>query len=45
LRQWQQDPALAGVRESSALSTLPEVERDAWQKLWADVEALLRPSP
>jgi tetratricopeptide (TPR) repeat protein len=41
LRHWQQDPDLAGVRDESALARLPEVERQAWQKLWADVAATL----
>ena len=41
LRYWQRDPAFAGVREQAALAKLPEAERDAWQRFWADVEALL----
>jgi hypothetical protein len=41
LRYWQQDADLAGVR-GDALSALPESERADWQKLWADVAALLR---
>jgi serine/threonine-protein kinase len=40
LRRWQNDPALAGVRDASALATLPPAERARWQKLWADVAAL-----
>jgi Tfp pilus assembly protein PilF len=39
---WQQDPDLAGVREAAALAKLPEAERAQWQKLWADVAALLQ---
>jgi tetratricopeptide (TPR) repeat protein len=39
LAQWQGDAALAGVR-GAAIGELPEAEREAWQKLWADVEAL-----
>jgi serine/threonine-protein kinase len=41
LRHWQQDPDLAGVR-GDALARLPAAERDAWRKLWADVDALLK---
>jgi hypothetical protein len=41
LRWWQADPDLAGVRDAAALARLPEVERAAWQRLWADVQALL----
>jgi tetratricopeptide (TPR) repeat protein/serine/threonine protein kinase len=33
--------ALASVREAGPLQGLPEVERAAWRRLWADVEALL----
>jgi Tfp pilus assembly protein PilF/tRNA A-37 threonylcarbamoyl transferase component Bud32 len=41
LRHWQQDSDLAGVR-GDALAQLPAAERDAWRKLWADVDALLK---
>jgi serine/threonine-protein kinase len=37
MRHWQQDADLAGVRAPQALAKLPEAERQAWQKLWADV--------
>jgi hypothetical protein len=40
LQHWQNDPDLAGVRESEALIQLPEAERDAWRKLWAEVAAV-----
>jgi hypothetical protein len=44
-----QDTDLAGVRDKAALDKLPEDERMAWQKLWAETEALLKsaekPSP
>jgi tetratricopeptide (TPR) repeat protein len=40
LRHWQQDADLAGVRDSDALKQLPEDERQQWQTLWADVQAL-----
>jgi tetratricopeptide (TPR) repeat protein len=42
LRHWQQDPDLVGVRDAAALTKLPEAERADWQKLWADVAALLK---
>jgi tetratricopeptide (TPR) repeat protein len=35
-------PDFAGVRDRAALTRLPATEREAWQKFWADVEALLR---
>jgi Tfp pilus assembly protein PilF len=41
LSHWKKDPALAGVRDADALRKLPEAERDAWCKLWADVGDLL----
>jgi serine/threonine-protein kinase len=41
LRHWQGDPDLAGLREAAALARLPAGERQACQKLWADVDALL----
>jgi eukaryotic-like serine/threonine-protein kinase len=41
LRLWQQDADFAGVR-GTALAKLPEAERRAWQRLWADVEHTLR---
>jgi tetratricopeptide (TPR) repeat protein len=39
---WQQDPDLAPVRESAARAVLPEAERKAWERLWAEVTALSR---
>jgi hypothetical protein len=41
LRQWQQDPDLAGVRGETALAVLPQGERSGWAKLWQDVADLL----
>jgi serine/threonine-protein kinase len=41
LQHWQRDPLLAGLREPAALKKLPKTEQEAWNKLWADVEALL----
>jgi tetratricopeptide (TPR) repeat protein len=36
----QHNPALATVRDKQALAMLPDPERQAWEKLWADVKAL-----
>jgi tetratricopeptide (TPR) repeat protein len=44
LRHWQTDADLVGVREPAELARLPAEERQAWQKLWADVDALLKRS-
>jgi serine/threonine-protein kinase len=41
LGRWRVDPALAGLRDESALSALPEPEREACRALWARVDALL----
>jgi tetratricopeptide (TPR) repeat protein len=40
LQHWQDDADLAGVRGED-LVKLPAAERQEWQKLWADVAALL----
>jgi tetratricopeptide (TPR) repeat protein len=40
LRHWQQDANLAHVR-GDALPELPEEERQAWRRLWAEVAATL----
>jgi hypothetical protein len=37
---WNVDLDLAGIRDEAALAKLPEAEREAFRKLWADVEAL-----
>jgi hypothetical protein len=42
LQHWQKDPDLASLRDKAALDKLPAAERDAWQRLWADVDALLK---
>src|SRR5262249_53720703 len=42
LQLWQGDPDLAGVRAQDALGRLPDEERKQWERLWSDVEALLR---
>jgi hypothetical protein len=41
LTYWRADADLAGVRDKESLAKLPEDERKAWQKLWADVADLL----
>jgi serine/threonine-protein kinase len=40
LSHWLQDADLAGLREPKELATLPQPEGRAWQRFWADVEAL-----
>ncbi len=42
LAHWLRDGDLGSVRGADALAKLPAEERQAWSKLWADVEALLR---
>jgi tetratricopeptide (TPR) repeat protein len=42
LPHWQKHPDLASLRDKAALDKLPTAERDAWQRLWADVDALLK---
>jgi serine/threonine-protein kinase len=42
LRHWQQDSDLAGLRDDAALAKLSAEEREACQKFWADVAALLK---
>jgi serine/threonine-protein kinase len=42
LQHWQQAPDLTGIRDGAALAKLPQAEREACQKLWADVAALLK---
>jgi hypothetical protein len=37
LQHWLRRPYFAGVRELDSLGRLPEAERQAWQRLWADV--------
>lgn len=44
LRRWQQDKALDSVRNPQALAKLPQTEREAWQKLWTDVESVAGPA-
>jgi tetratricopeptide (TPR) repeat protein/serine/threonine protein kinase len=40
LRHWQADSDLAGLRDAAALAKFSKAEREAWQKLWANVDAL-----
>jgi len=42
LQHWQKVPDLAGLRDKDAVDKLPQAERDACRKLWADVAALLK---
>jgi Flp pilus assembly protein TadD len=41
-QHWRKNPDLVSVRDAAALAKLPADERAAWQKLWADVDALLQ---
>jgi serine/threonine-protein kinase len=40
LQRWQYTPRLAGLRDETDLAKLPEGEREAWRKFWAEVETL-----
>jgi len=40
LSLWRKDTDFASVREKQALALLPAGERNAWQKLWTDVQDL-----
>jgi hypothetical protein len=40
LTLWLTDFRFFAVREKEELAKLPDAERTAWQKLWADAEAL-----
>ena len=42
LRHCQADVSLGGVRAKDALARLPDEERMLWQRLWSDVDALLK---
>jgi tetratricopeptide (TPR) repeat protein/predicted Ser/Thr protein kinase len=41
LARWKFEADLAGVREAARLAALPAAERAAWERLWADVAAVL----
>jgi hypothetical protein len=40
MKHWQSDADLAGERDQTGLAKLPDAERESWEKLWAEVEAL-----
>src|SRR5262249_48200787 len=42
MQHWLGDTDFAGLRGEEALAKLPEAERQAWQKLWQEVEVLRR---
>jgi hypothetical protein len=42
LEHWTQCGDLAGIRDAIALAELSEPERNEWQAIWAEVEALLK---
>jgi serine/threonine-protein kinase len=44
MQHWQQDSDLAGIRDKNALAKMPTKESEAFQKLWIDVESLLKKS-
>jgi serine/threonine-protein kinase len=41
LQYWHIDRDLVGIRDAKELTKLPSDDRQAWEKLWADVTALL----
>ncbi len=41
LEHWLKDPDLSTIRDAAELAKLPEVEGQAWQQFWKDVEKLL----
>ncbi|HLW66474.1 MAG TPA: tetratricopeptide repeat protein [Gemmataceae bacterium] len=41
MTHWKQDGDLSGLRDMKSAEKLPPDERDAWQNLWKDVDALL----
>jgi tetratricopeptide (TPR) repeat protein/tRNA A-37 threonylcarbamoyl transferase component Bud32 len=49
LPRWKSEASFSGLRDAAALAQLPEGECQAWQKLWAEVDAVLvqahRPAP
>jgi serine/threonine-protein kinase len=44
LRHWQEDRDLAPLRDPEALGRLPDDDRQQWRRLWAEVDALLKPA-
>jgi tetratricopeptide (TPR) repeat protein len=41
LSRWKKEPALASVRDPAWLGAMPPPDRQAWESLWRDVDALL----
>jgi PAS domain-containing protein len=44
LWRWQNDRALAGIRDEAALAKLPPAERTAFAQLWAEVAKMAEPA-
>jgi len=42
MQYWLSDGDLAGVRGNDALARIPAEERKEWERLWAEVDALIR---
>ena len=42
MQHWRNDDDLAGVRGKDALARIPAGERKEWERLWAEVDALIR---
>jgi tetratricopeptide (TPR) repeat protein len=42
MQHWLADGDLAGVRTRDSLARFPDAERVQWEKLWSEVDALLR---
>jgi tetratricopeptide (TPR) repeat protein len=45
LTTWQTDSSLTSVRDRAGLNALSDAQRKDWQRLWADVAALLAADP
>jgi hypothetical protein len=42
MQHWPNDDAFASVRGDGALARIPTEERKEWERLWAEVDALIR---
>ena len=42
LTRWRVDSDQAGIRARDGLARLPDEERKQWEKLWSDVDVMLR---
>jgi hypothetical protein len=42
LAHWEENPDLSPLHDANALAAFPDDEREEWQQLWADVDALLK---